>query len=34
MKCVICRSGEVKPGATTFTVERDDLTLVQDYAAA
>jgi YgiT-type zinc finger domain-containing protein len=28
MRCVICKSGEVKPGTTTFTVERDQMTLV------
>jgi len=28
MRCVICKSGDVKPGSTTFTVERDGMTLV------
>jgi YgiT-type zinc finger domain-containing protein len=28
MRCVICKSGEVRPGVTTFTVERGDMTLV------
>ena len=28
MRCVICKTGEVKPGTTTFTVERDQMTLV------
>lgn len=28
MRCVICKGGEVTPGATTFTVEREDMTLV------
>ena len=28
MRCVICKGGEVKPGATSFTIERGDMTLV------
>jgi len=28
MRCVICKAGEVKPGATSFTVERGEMTLV------
>lgn len=28
MRCVICKGGEVKPGTTTFTVEREQMTLV------
>lgn len=28
MKCVICKSGEVEPGTTTFTVDRDGHTYV------
>ena len=28
MRCVICKSGEVQPGATSFTVERGAMTLV------
>ncbi len=28
MRCVICKSGDVKPGSTTFTVERGQMTLV------
>ena len=28
MKCVICKSGEARPGATTFSVERGGMTLV------
>ena len=28
MRCVICKTGEVKPGETTFTVERGEMTLV------
>jgi YgiT-type zinc finger domain-containing protein len=28
MRCVICKSGDVQPGSTTFTVERGDMTLV------
>jgi YgiT-type zinc finger domain-containing protein len=28
MRCVICKSGDVKPGVTTFTVERGQMTLV------
>jgi YgiT-type zinc finger domain-containing protein len=28
MRCVICKSGDVRPGSTTFTVERGDMTLV------
>ena len=28
MRCVICKTGEVKPGTTSFTVERGEMTLV------
>jgi YgiT-type zinc finger domain-containing protein len=28
MRCVVCKTGEVKPGATSFTVERGAMTLV------
>jgi len=28
MRCVICKAGEVKPGATSITVERGAMTLV------
>jgi YgiT-type zinc finger domain-containing protein len=28
MKCVICKSGDVHPGITTFTVDRDGRTYV------
>jgi len=28
MTCVICRSGEVRPGTTTFSVDRGRMTLV------
>jgi YgiT-type zinc finger domain-containing protein len=28
MKCVICKSGETRPGKTTVTLERENLTLV------
>ena len=28
MKCVICKHGEVEPGKTTVTLERDKMTLV------
>jgi len=28
MKCVICRSGETRPGTTTVTLERGGTTLV------
>jgi len=28
MKCVICKHGEIKPGTTTVTLERDGLTYV------
>ena len=28
MKCVICKSGDVTSGTTSFTVERDGMTLV------
>ena len=28
MKCVICRSGETRPGKATVTLERDGTTLV------
>ena len=28
MRCVVCKTGEVKPGTTTLTVERGEMTLV------
>ena len=28
MKCIVCKSGETRPGTTTVTLERDGLTLV------
>lgn len=28
MKCVVCKSGETRPGTTTVTFEREGLTLV------
>jgi YgiT-type zinc finger domain-containing protein len=28
MRCLICKGGDVRPGSTTFTVERGDMTLV------
>lgn len=28
MRCVICKHGEIQPGMTTVTLERDTLTLV------
>ena len=28
MHCLICKSGDVQPGSTTFTAERDRMTLV------
>jgi YgiT-type zinc finger domain-containing protein len=28
MRCVICKTGDVKPGTTSFTVERGTMTLV------
>jgi YgiT-type zinc finger domain-containing protein len=28
MKCVVCKQADVKPGTTTVTLERDELTLV------
>ena len=28
MKCVICKTGETRPGKTTVTLERDGTTLV------
>jgi len=28
MKCVICKVGETRPGTTTVTLERGDVTLV------
>jgi len=28
MRCVICRNGETRPGKTTVTLERENLTLV------
>jgi YgiT-type zinc finger domain-containing protein len=27
-RCVICKGGDVRPGRTSFTIERDDMTLV------
>ena len=27
-RCVVCKTGEVHPGTTTLTVERDGMTLV------
>jgi YgiT-type zinc finger domain-containing protein len=34
MKCVICKTGEVKPGTTSFSVERGEMTLVLKRVAA
>ena len=28
MRCVVCKTGEVKPGTTTLTAERGEMTLV------
>jgi YgiT-type zinc finger domain-containing protein len=28
MKCLICKTGDVQPNTTSFTVERGDMTLV------
>jgi YgiT-type zinc finger domain-containing protein len=28
MRCVICKTGDVRPGFTSFTVERGSMTLV------
>ena len=28
MRCVICKAGDVKPGVTSFTIERENMTLV------
>jgi YgiT-type zinc finger domain-containing protein len=28
MRCVVCKTGEAKPGTTTLTVERGEMTLV------
>lgn len=28
MRCVICKAGDVKPGTTSFTIERENMTLV------
>jgi len=28
LKCIICKQGETRPGVTTVTLERNDLTLV------
>jgi YgiT-type zinc finger domain-containing protein len=28
VRCLICRAGDVRPGKTTFTIEREGLTLV------
>jgi len=28
MKCIICKHGETKPGKTSVTLERDNMTLV------
>jgi YgiT-type zinc finger domain-containing protein len=27
-RCVVCKTGEIRPGITTLTVERDAMTLV------
>ena len=34
MKCIICRHGEVIPGAATVTLERDGLTMVVKHVPA
>ncbi len=33
-KCVICKDGEVVPGAATITLERDGLTMVVKHVPA
>ena len=34
MKCVVCKSGEARPGTTTVTLEREGLTLVMKEVPA
>ncbi|OPX73432.1 MAG: hypothetical protein A4E38_00085 [Methanoregulaceae archaeon PtaB.Bin108] len=34
MKCVVCKSGETRPGTTTVTFERQGLTLVMKEVPA
>jgi len=34
MKCVVCKSGETRPGTTTVTLEREGLTLVMKEVPA
>jgi YgiT-type zinc finger domain-containing protein len=34
MKCVICKTGDVQPGTTTFTAERDGRTYVLRHVPA
>lgn len=34
MKCVVCKSGETRPGTTTVTFERDGFTLVMKEVPA
>jgi YgiT-type zinc finger domain-containing protein len=34
MKCVICKHGDVVPGAATVTLERDELTMVVKHVPA
>jgi YgiT-type zinc finger domain-containing protein len=34
MKCVVCRSGETRPGAATLVLERGSLTLVLKHVPA
>jgi YgiT-type zinc finger domain-containing protein len=34
MKCVICKTGQVEPGTTTFSVERGEMTLVLKHVPA
>lgn len=34
MKCVVCKSGETRPGSTTVTFERQGLTLVMKEVPA
>ena len=34
MKCIVCKSGETRPGTTTVTLERDGLTLVMKEVPA
>jgi YgiT-type zinc finger domain-containing protein len=34
MKCVICKHGDVVPGAATITLERDRLTMVVKHVPA